>query len=83
MKNFKFKLNFLFNLLKKNKVLKKTNIFLDNTKKLIKLENIKKKYLEIYNKFYKKNLKLNYLIFFLSIFFFLLFNLFVFSWYIT
>ena len=43
MKNFKFKLNFLFNLLKKNKVLKKTNIFLDNTKKLIKLENIKKK----------------------------------------
>ena len=43
MKNFKFKLNFLFNLLKKNKVLKKTNIFLDNTKKLIKLDNIKKK----------------------------------------
>ena len=42
MKNFKFKLNFLLNLLKKNKVLKKTNSFLENTKKLVKFENLKK-----------------------------------------
>ena len=59
MKNFKFKLNFLLNLLKKNKVLKKTNIFLDNTKKLLKLENIKKKIFEKNFKSYTKNFKIN------------------------
>ena len=64
MKNFKFKLNFLFNLLKKNKVLKKTNIFLDNTKKLLKLENIKKNILEKNYKQKSKNLKINYTLFF-------------------
>ena len=60
MKNFKFKLNFLSNLLKKNKVLKKTNVFLDNTKKLIKLDNIKKKIIEKNYKLYTKNFKINY-----------------------
>ena len=44
MKNFKFKLNFLLNLFKKNKLYKKTIFFLENTKKLAKLENVKKKY---------------------------------------
>ena len=43
MKNFKFKFNFLLNLFKKNKLIKKTNIFLENTRKHIKLENLKKK----------------------------------------
>ena len=70
MKNFKFKLNFLFNLLKKNKVLKKTNIFLDNTKKLIKLDSIKKKIYEKNFKSYTKNFKINYLFLFASIIFF-------------
>ena len=70
MKNFKFKLNFLSNLLKKNKVLKKTNVFLDNTKKLIKLDNIKKKIYEKNFKFYTKNFKINYLFLFASIIFF-------------
>ena len=70
MKNFKFKLNFLFNLLKKNKVLKKTNIFLDNTKKLLKLDNIKKKIFEKNFKSYIKNFKINYLFLFASIIFF-------------
>ena len=59
MKNFKFKLNFLLNLLKKNKVLKKTNSFLENTKKLVKFENLKKKILEKYYKIKAKNFKIN------------------------
>ena len=70
MKNFKFKLNFLLNLSKKNKILKITNNFLENTKKLIKLENTKKLILEKYYKFYTKNFKINYSLFFLSIIFF-------------
>ena len=70
MKNFKFKLNFLLNLFKKIKILKITNNFLENTKKLIKLENIKKHILEKYYKFYTKNFKINYSLFFLSIIFF-------------
>ena len=70
MKNFKFKLNFLLNLLKKNKVLKKTNSFLENTKKLVKFENLKKKILEKYYKIKAKNFKINYSLFFISIIFF-------------
>ena len=60
MKNFKFKFNFLFNLFKKNKILKKTNNFLENIRKFIKLENFKKKIVEKYYKVYTKNFKINY-----------------------
>ncbi len=70
MKNFKFKLNFLLNLFKKNKLLKKTNIFLENTKKLVKLENIQKIIFEKYSKFYTKNFKINYSLFLFSVIFF-------------
>ena len=70
MKNFKFKLNFLLNLFKKNKLYKKTIFFLENTKKLAKLENVKKKILEKYYKYYFKNFKINYSLFFFSIIFF-------------
>ena len=67
MKNFKFKLNFLSNLLKKNKILKKINIFLASIKSLFKVQNIKKRIFNIYNKLYTNNFKLNYLIFFISL----------------
>ena len=70
MKNFKFKLNFLLNLFKKIKVIKKINIFFENTIKLIKLENSKKILIEKYQKYYTKIFKINYLLFFLSIIFF-------------
>ena len=70
MKNFKFKFNFLFNLFKKKKKLKKTNVFLENIRKFIKLENFKKKIIEKYYKVYTKNFKINYSLFFLSIVFF-------------
>ena len=44
MKNFKFKFNFLLNLFKKKKLIKKTNIFLENTKnyKIRNFKNLKK-----------------------------------------
>ncbi len=70
MKNFKFKLNFLFKLFRKNKTLKKTDFFFDNVKNLLKLENIKKKVIEKYYKFYTKNFKIKYSLFSLSIVFF-------------
>ena len=43
MKNFKLKLNFLFNLFKKNKVIKKINISYENVKNYLKFQNLKKK----------------------------------------
>ena len=70
MKNFKFKFNFLLNLFKKNKLIKKTNIFLENTRKHIKLENLKKKIIEKYHKVNIKNFKINYSLFVFSIVFF-------------
>ena len=70
MKNFKFKFNFLLNFFKKNKLFKKTNIFLENTKKVIKLDYLKKKLKDKYYKVYIKNFKINYSLFFLSIVFF-------------
>ena len=70
MKNFKFKFNFLLNLFKKNKLFKKTNIFLENTRKLVKLDYLKKKIIEKYHKVNIKNFKINYSLFFLSIVFF-------------
>ena len=51
MKNFKLKLNFLLNLFKKNKILKQFNNIFENTKNLLKTQNIKKKILDIYDKF--------------------------------
>ena len=70
MKNFKFKFDFLLNLFKKNKLLKKINIFFDNILNIIKLENLKTKIIEKNFKIYAKNFKINYLLFFLSIVFF-------------
>ena len=64
MKNFKLKLNFLLNLFKKNKILKQFNNIFEHTKNLLKTQNIKKEILNIYNKFYVKKFKINYLIFF-------------------
>ena len=67
MKNFKLKLNFLLNLFKKNKTLKKTNIFFENIKNLFKIQSSKKKILDIFRRFYINNFKINYLIFFISL----------------
>ena len=67
MKNFKLKLNFLLNLFKKNKILKQFNNIFEHTKNLLKTQNIKKEILNIYNKFYVKKFKINYLIFFFSL----------------
>ena len=67
MKNFKFKFNFLLNLFKKIKLIKKINIFFENTIKLIKLENLKKKIIDKYHKLYSKYFNINKLLFFLSI----------------
>ena len=67
MKNFKLKLNFLLNLFKKNKILKQFNNIFEHTKNLLKTQNIKKEILDIYNKFYVKKFKINYLIFFFSL----------------
>ncbi len=67
MKNFKFKLNFLLNLFKKTKVIKKINIFFENTIKLVKLENLKKNVIDKYHKLYSKYFNINKLLFFLSI----------------
>ena len=67
MKNFKFKLSIFSNLLKKIKFFKKININLENKKKPIKFKNKKKKFLEIYNRFYVKKFGVNYFIFFISL----------------
>ncbi len=67
MKNFKFKLSFFSNLLKKIKFFKKININLENIKNPFKFQNIKKKFLEIYNRFYVKKFRINYFIFFISL----------------
>ena len=64
MKNFKFKLNFLLNLFKKIKVIKKINILFENTIKLVKLENLKKNVIDKYHKLYSKYFNINKLLFF-------------------
>ena len=64
MKNFKFKLNFLFNLFKKNRIFKKLTTVIENIKNYLKFQNLKRKILDTFNKFYLKNFKINYLIFF-------------------
>ena len=58
MKNFKFKFNYLLKLLKKNKLLKKTNIFLENIIKIIKLDNFKNKLINKNNIFLENVVKL-------------------------
>ncbi len=67
MKNFKFKLNFLFNLFKKNRIFKKLNTVIENIKNYLKFQNLKRKILDTFNKLYLKNFKINYLIFFASL----------------
>ncbi len=67
MKNFKLKLNFLFNLFKKNSLIKKINISYENVKNYLKFQNLKKKGFEIYNEFYLKKFKINFLLFFVSL----------------
>ena len=70
MKNFKFKLNFFFNIIKKNRLYKIINIFFENLKNFIYLDNLKKKITVKYNKFQYKKFKINYIFFFASILFF-------------
>ena len=70
MKNFKFKLNFFFNIIKKSRLYKFINIFFNNLKNLKKFDNLKKKITVKYNKFHYKKFKINYIIFFASILFF-------------
>ena len=67
MKNIKLKLNFLFNLFRKIRIFEKVNISIKNVKNFIKFQNLKKKILEIYNKFYLEKFRINYLIFFVSL----------------
>ncbi len=67
MKNFKLKLNFLFNLFRKIRIFEKINISLKNVKNYLKFQNLKKKILEIYNKFYLEKFRINYLFFFVSL----------------
>ena len=67
MKNFKLKLNFLFNLFRKIRILEKINISLKNVKKYLEFQNLKKKIFEIYNKFYLEKFRINYLFFFVSL----------------
>ena len=70
MKNFKFKLNFFFNIIKKNRLYKIINIFFENLKNFIYLDSLKKKITVKYNKFQYKKFKINYIFFFASILFF-------------
>ena len=67
MKNFKFKINFISNFFKKNKIFKKNISFFEDIKKLFKFDNIKKKFFDAYSQFYLKKFKLKYLIFFISL----------------
>ena len=67
MKNFKLKLNFLSNLFRKIRIFKKINSTLENVKDYLKFQNLKKKILGIYNKFYFEKFRINYLIFLVSL----------------
>ena len=57
MKNFKLKISFISNLFKKNKILKKIISFFEDIKKLLKFDNVKKKFFEAYILFYLKKFK--------------------------
>ena len=70
MKIFKLKLNFLTNSIKKNRINKYFNIFLEKIKNISRITNLKKKVFFRINEFYKKKFKVIYLLFFLSLLFF-------------
>ena len=70
MNIFKLKLNFLTNSIKKNRINKYFNIFLEKIKNISRITNLKKKVFFRINEFYEKKFKVIYLLFFLSLLFF-------------
>ncbi len=70
MKNFKLNLNSISNTLKKNKIYKKTNIFLENAKNAVSIVHLKKDVQKKYKELYEEKFKISYLIFICSLFFF-------------
>ena len=70
MKIFKLKSNFLINSIKKNRINKYFNIFLEKIKNFSRITNFKKKIFFRLNEFYEKKFKVTYLLFFLSLLFF-------------
>ena len=70
MKNFKFKSNFFLGLLSKNIIAKKFKKISENIKKILNFQKFRKNIIKLYNEFYSNKFKINYLIFFISLFFF-------------
>ena len=70
MKNFKFKSNFFLGLLSKNIIVKKFKKISENIKKILNFQKFRKNITKLYNEFYSNKLKINYLIFFISLLFF-------------
>ena len=70
MKIFKLKSNFLINSIKKNRINKYFNIFLEKIKNFSRITNFKKRIFFRLNEFYEKKFKVTYLLFFLSLLFF-------------
>ena len=70
MKNYKLNLTTISNIIKKNKIYKKTNIILENTKNYLSIVHFKKKILQKYKEFYEEKFKISYLIFIFSLLFF-------------
>ena len=70
MKNYKLKLKTISNILKKNKIYKKINIFLENAKNYLSIVHFKKKILLKYKEFYEEKFKISYLTFIFSLLFF-------------
>tara|TARA_B100000963_G_scaffold361761_1_gene399337 strand:+ start:708 stop:2276 length:1569 start_codon:yes stop_codon:yes gene_type:complete len=71
MKNFKFNLNSISNIFKKNKIYKKTINFFENVKNILNIVHLKKKILQKYKEFYEEKFKISYLTFAFSLLFFL------------
>lgn len=70
MKNFKFKSNFFFNYIKKNKISKNIYNITEKVKNVGNFGHLKKVIFDSLKKHYEKNFKINHLIFALSIVFF-------------
>ena len=70
MKNFKFKINFLFSLFKKIKLTKRISGFFEIFKTILKIDNIKKKTFEKLSELYFIRFKIRYFIFLFSLLFF-------------
>ena len=70
MKNYKLNLTTISNIIKKNKIYKKTNIILENTKNYLSIIHFKKKILQKYKEFYEEKFKISYLTFIFSLLFF-------------